>query len=85
MSRVSGVRDARVTYILAEELGQNPHQFIVNETGTFERGLLDALDLLLDDDLEGGGSNEESRRRSLANRRARFQRGPRTLVREIRN
>ena len=51
---------------LAQELTQNTDELLVDELTALERGILEPLDLLLDDDLERSGANEERRRRTLS-------------------
>lgn len=53
---------AAQTDILAQELVQNSHELIVDELRAFESRLLDATNLLLDNDFESSRANEQSRR-----------------------
>lgn len=50
--------------LLAEKLTQDAHQLIIDQRDTLCAGVLQALDLLLHDQLERSGSNEQGRGRS---------------------
>ena len=44
---------------LAEELAQNTDELLVDELAALERGILEPLDLLLDDDLKSSRADED--------------------------
>ena len=46
-------------HLLGEEAGEDADEFVVDEADAFEGGFFEALDLLLDDQLEGRGADEE--------------------------
>lgn len=50
--------------LLAQQLGENAHQFVVDQRDTLGAGFLQSLDLLLDNQFEGGSSDEEGGRRT---------------------
>lgn len=68
------------THVLVQELVQYPNELVENEGSTLEGRLLNALDLLLDNDLEGSRTDEKGGGRSLQE----AQVSSRTLERERR-
>lgn len=48
--------------LLVQKLTQNSNQFIIHQRDTLQAGFFQPLDLLLDDQFEGGSSNEKRRR-----------------------
>ena len=61
---IAGSHDTSV-YLLGQELGENADQLIKDDVNASQTGVLQTLNLLLDDDFKGGRSNKERRRRAL--------------------
>lgn len=55
-----------MTYWLLEQLSEDTNHLIVNHSDTLQTRILQSFDLLLDDDLEGSGTDKEGWRRALS-------------------
>ena len=49
---------------LGQDLGQNPHQLVVNKCDTLKTGLFKSLNLLFDQHLKCGSADKETGRRA---------------------